>query len=268
MLCLTVIVAAIMMGTLPIFVRNIGMNPVQLSFFRFFLGFVFLGIILSIIKGKPKITSWKLVGAIAVVNTLTVASYITSIQLVEAATAALLLYMAPVYVIPLAKLTGESIHCSSWFALPVSLTGLWLMLSPHSLSGGVAFGLVSGFSYALYFLLMKRARREMEALHITFACLGFASLLLLPSLLLYPIGELDILWLLGLGLIPTALAFTLFNFGIKYCRVEQAPLFALVEPVAAGFFGYALFGEVLTTKQIVGAVLILISVAIAARGMD
>ncbi|RLI84409.1 MAG: permease, partial [Archaeoglobales archaeon] len=69
-------------------------------------------------------------------------------------------------------------------------------------------------------------------------------------------------------LIPTALAFTLFNFGIKYCRVEQAPLFALVEPVAAGFFGYALFGEVLTTKQIVGAVLILISVAIAARGMD
>ena len=268
MLCLTVIVAAIMMGTLPIFIRNIDMNPVQLSFFRLFLGFVFLGIILSIIKEKPKITSWRIVGAIVIVNTLTVVSYIASIQLVEAATAALLLYMAPVYVIPLAKLTGERIHGSSWLALPISLTGLWLMLSPHSFSSGVIFGLISGFSYAVYFLLMKRARKEMEALHITFVYLGFASLLLLPSLLLYPIGELDIPWLLGLGLIPTALAFTLFNFGIKYCRVEQAPLFALVEPVAAGFFGYALFGEVLTAEQLIGAMLILLSVSIAAKGME
>ncbi|AEA47249.1 DMT family transporter [Archaeoglobus veneficus] len=269
MLCLTVIVGAIMMGSLPVFVRNIDMNPLQLSFFRLFFGFVFLAFILLLMGEKPKLKNPRLVGAIVCVNTLTVVSYIAAIQLVEAATAALLLYMAPIYVIPLARLTGEKIHPSSWLALPAGVTGLWLMLSPHDFSGGVLFGLISGISYAIYFILMKKARKEMEASHITFAYLGLASLLLLPALFIEPVSvEGKLPWLFGLGLIPTALAFTLFNYGIKYCRVEQAPLFALVEPVAAGFFGYVLFGEVLTGTQLMGAAIILLSVGVAAKGLS
>ena len=106
----------------------------------------------------------------------------------------------------------------------------------------------------------------MEAMHITLTYLAIASLLLLPSLS-FGIPKVSISWLLCLGLVPTALAFTLFNFGIKYCKIEQAPLFALVEPVAAGFFGYMLFGEVLNGLQLCGAALILLSVAIAAMKM-
>jgi len=265
MLCLTVVIAAILMGTLPIFVRSINMSPIQLSFFRLFFGFVFLGVILAILRERPRITSWKLIWGIVIINTLTVVSYIASIQLVEVATAALMLYMAPIYVIPLAKITGEGIHPESMLALPPGLVGLWLMLSPHNFSIGVISGLVSGLSYAAYFLLMKKARREMRALHITFVYLTLSSLMLLPSLFIEPIPEVSIPWLLGLGIIPTGLAFSLFNFGIKYCRVDQAPFFALIEPVAAGFFGYLFFGETLSWIQLIGACLILLSIAVAAR---
>ncbi len=268
MLCLTVVIAAILMGTLPVFVRNVAMNPIQLSFFRLFFGSIFLGFVLGVLHERPRITRWKLMLSIVCINTLTVVSYIASIQLVEVATAALMLYMAPVYVIPLAKITGERVHTESMLALPPGLVGLWLMLSPHSFSIGVISGIISGLSYAAYFLIMKRARREMEAFHITFVYLALSSLILLPSLFIEPLPEVSktsILWLLGLGIVPTALAFSLFNFGIKYCRLDQAPFFALAEPLAAGFFGYVFFGETLSLMQLIGACLILFSIATAAR---
>jgi drug/metabolite transporter (DMT)-like permease len=55
------------------------------------------------------------------------------------------------------------------------------------------------------------------------------------------------------------------NYGIKFCRREVAPIIALIEPVSAGIFGYLVFSEVLTIKQIVGAILILSSVLIVVR---
>jgi len=260
----TVVIAAILMGSLSVFVRNLPLHPLQLTFFRFFIGFIFLSIFVAITRERIAVSKPKIVAGLVIANTITVASYIAAIQQIEAATAALLLYMAPIYVIPAAYFLGERIERYSWIALPLGILGLYLMLSPYgSFSIGLFFGLISGISYAAIFILMKKIRAVMSSLQITFVYLGFSSLLLSPSLVIFPIQEVNILWLLGLGLIPTAIAFTLFNYGIKHCRMEQAPLFALVEPVAAGLFGFFIFGEMLTIKQLIGAALILTSVALA-----
>lgn len=260
----TVVIAAILMGSLSVFVRNLPLHPLQLTFFRFFIGFIFLSIFVAIARERIAVRKPKIVAGLVIANTITVASYIAAIQQIEAATAALLLYMAPIYVIPAAYFLGERIERYLWLALPLGILGLYLMLSPYgSFSIGLFFGLISGISYAAIFILMKKVRAFMSSLQITFVYLGFSSLLLFPSLVIFPIQKINILWLLGLGLIPTAIAFTLFNYGIKHCRMEQAPLFALVEPVAAGLFGFFIFGEMLTIKQLIGAALILISVALA-----
>jgi drug/metabolite transporter (DMT)-like permease len=262
----TVVVAAALMGSLSIFVRNLPLHPVQLAFFRIFIAFLFLALFIAIKRKGVVIREPKIIAGLVIVNTLTIASYIAAIQIVEVATAALLLYMAPIYVIPIAHLTGEQIEGYTWIALPLGILGLYFMLSPYgTLSLGLICGLVSGMSYAAFFILIKKARAVMSALHITFIYLGFASLLLSPSLFLFPLQEVNPFWLIGLGLIPTAIAFTLFSYGIKYCRVEQAPLFALVEPVTAGIFGFIVFSEVFGLKQLFGAILILISVALAWR---
>jgi len=67
-------------------------------------------------------------------------------------------------------------------------------------------------------------------------------------------------------LIPTALAFTLMNYGIKFCDKDKAPIVALIEPVSAGFFGYFVFNEILTVKQIIGAILVLLCVVMVRAG--
>ncbi len=263
--CIYVVAGAIMMGTLPIFVRNIKMGAIQITFFRLSIGFLFLAIFLLLMNVKPEIRNWKLVILISVVNTITIVSYIKAIQLTKVATAALLLYMAPVYVVPLSAIFGEKVQLKHFLSLITSIVGLWLIVSPKKLEGDI-FGVISGIFYAIYFLIMKRARAEMDSLSITFAYLGISSLILLsiliPSLMadIFTISINCTFWIVGLGLIPTALAFTVFNHGIKGCGAGKSSISALVEPLSAGIFGYLFFGEVLTIKQTVGGMLILLAV--------
>jgi len=264
-----IITAAILMGSLAIFVRNVPLHPVQVVFFRTLIGFIFLSIPVIASRKIPVIRNPRVLVAIILVNLVVITTYISAIQLIEMGTAALLLYMAPLYVLPAAHIMGGKVGKTAWFALPVGIAGLYLMLTPYGeLSFGLGLGLVSGISYAAIFFLTKTARVGMSSLHMTFIVLGTLALLTSPSIFLLPLNNVNIYWLLGLGLFPTAIAFTLFYYGIKFCKVEQAPLFALVEPVAAAILGYTYFGEVLIGKQIIGGALILISVAIAWKKVE
>ncbi|AGK61953.1 putative permease [Archaeoglobus sulfaticallidus PM70-1] len=263
---LSVIAGAIMMGSLVIFVRNINLNAVQTSFFRFFFGFLFLLIFSVLSRRKISFERPKMLLIMSLLSIMVVNFYIASIQLIPAGTAALLLYMAPVYVLPIAYLSGEVISRKIFVSIPLSISGLYLMLSPTGvLNAGIIFGLISGFVYALYFMVIKRIRDYMQSIELTTAYLGISSLILAPSLVIYPIGEVNLMWLIGLGLIPTALAFTLFNFGLKYCKLSEGPVFALIEPISASLFGLMLFGETFTPIEITGMILVLAGVAIALK---
>jgi|Deesub1362A_J573_1020465.scaffolds.fasta_scaffold00250_62 drug/metabolite transporter (DMT)-like permease len=262
----SVITAAILMGSVAIFVRNIHMNPIHITFFRFLFGFLFLLLITISTKRRPSFDNPKLLLIISILNVVLVTFYISAIQLIPAGLAALLLYMAPVYVIPIAYLTGENIKPGVFISLPISLAGLFLMLMPAgSLNIGVGFGFVAGLSYAFYFFIIKRLREWMPSLEITTIYLGISSLILLPSVFIIPLSELNLGWLIALGLIPTAIAFTLFNFGLKYCKISEGPLFALAEPVAASIFGFLVFNESFSGIQLFGMILILTGVGIAIK---
>lgn len=268
---ISIITAAILMASLAIFVRNVPLHPIQVVFFRTLIGFLFLSVPIISLRKTPRVRNPKLILAIITVNLVVITSYISAIQLIEMGTAALLLYMAPLYVLPAARIMGGEVERTAWFALPVGIVGLYLMLTPYGeFSPGLILGIISGVSYAAIFFLTKSARTGMTSLHMTFIVLGGLALLTSPSIFLLPfsIYDINIYWVLGLGLFPTALGFTLFYYGIKFCKVEQAPLFALVEPAAAVLLGFLYFGEVLVEKQIIGGALIIISVAIAWKKIE
>ncbi len=261
---LTLTISALMMSTVSIFVRNVEGDALVVTFLRFSSAFVFVAIVSALTGEIPRKFDKPLL--LLPISTLgTVVFYIYAIQTVEVATAALLLYMAPVYVIPISMLMGERIERKTLLALPLGIFGLYLMLSPYGeLSSGLILGLLSGICYAGVFVLSKEARRIHSPLEITFMNLGVGSALLLPYFLLF--GSISSLaWVLGLGLIPTAIPFVLFAFGIKYVKVQRAPILALVEPLSASVIGYLYFGEILAVKQIIGAAMILTSVFLAWR---
>ncbi|WP_230972457.1 EamA family transporter [Archaeoglobus neptunius] len=260
---LAIISAAIMMSTLSVFVRNLEGDALVVTFLRFFFGFIIIAFISLLNRDFPKFSRISLL--LAIFNLLTIICYISAIQSLEVATAAMLLYMAPVYVIPIAALMGERIERKTLLALPLGLGGLYLMLTPYGeLTPGILFGIFSGLSYALVFITSKEARKHYSPLQINFVNLGFGSALLLPYFLLY--GSISSLyWAAGLGTIPTAIPFLLFMYGMKYVKVQRAPILALIEPVSAAIIGYMYFGEMLSPEQILGGTMILASVGMVWR---
>ena len=260
----SILISALLMSTVSIFVRNIEGDAVSITFLRFSSALLFLTIFSILSKEFPAVRDRSLI-YLGIVNVSTVVCYISAIQTVQVGTAALLLYMAPVYVLPIAAVTGERIERKTWIAVPLGITGLYLMLSPYAeISLGLVLGVLSGVSYAFVFFYSKRARMKHSSFQITFFNLAFGSAILLPYFLFRGVsGSLP--WILGLGLVPTAIPFVLFAYGIKYVKVQRAPILALVEPLSATFIGYIYFSEILTAKQIMGAMLIFASIIIAWR---
>lgn len=244
------------MGSLAIFVRNVHSDPVTVTFLRLSLGALFL----LPLSRKPVISP--LTVGVGILNLLTIVCYISAIEYSKVAVAALLLYMAPVYVTIYVLITEGSVAKGAVVAIPASLLGLYLMLSPSKIDLGEVYGILSGLFYAALFVVMKRARESVPSIPLTFTSLLIGSLVLLPFVRSLPTPN-ELPWVVGLGLFPTALAFTVFSYGIKFCKTEIAPILSLLEPVSASFFGYAFFGETLRPVQVLGAILIMSGVAVS-----
>ncbi|MFJ5757749.1 DMT family transporter [Neobacillus sp. NPDC093182] len=85
----------------------------------------------------------------------------------------------------------------------------------------------------------------------------FTNLLEKGSLLVS--GEV-ILYVLGLGLFPTVIAYLLYTKGLEKMESSKASIIATVEPVAATLLSVFLYNENFGILQFVGTVIILLSV--------
>jgi len=251
--------SAILMGTVSIFIRNTGSDPFFVTFLRLSFATVFL--LPFVFSGEKKFRIGKPLIALALFNLLTIVSYINAIQNIEAGTAALLLYTAPIYVLIFAIIQGEKIEGKTLISLPLGFLGLYLMLSPYAeLNLGLISGIISGISYAIVFVLTKKVK-DTSPFQVTFFNVFFGSLLLLPYSMLN-FTDFPIFWSIGLGLIPTAIPFTLFIYGVRSVKLQKAPIIALIEPFFAALVGFLYFGEILSATQILGGIMILSATSI------
>jgi DME family drug/metabolite transporter len=67
-----------------------------------------------------------------------------------------------------------------------------------------------------------------------------------------------------LGLVPTALAYTLFYTGLKSLQASTAAVIALIEPLLASALGVLVVHEVLTPISLTGAAVLLTAVVLHA----
>ncbi len=257
---ISVLVSAILMGTLPYFIKSMLLSPLNATFYRLSVGFLFVSFFMLIFNQKPKFGKELIFLGIA--NTSVIFLYITAITYLSAATAALLLYMAPIYVLIYAIIKGR-ISKRILFSLASGILGLYLLLSPENkINVGVIAGIASGITYAIVFILLNRLGKEFSAIQITFSNLLIGTLILLPF---FRFEQSDFTLILGLGLIPTAIPFILLSYGMGNVKVEKGPIIALAEPVTAGLIGFVVFKEVMKTLQLLGAVMILIAICFSLK---
>jgi drug/metabolite transporter (DMT)-like permease len=106
------------------------------------------------------------------------------------------------------------------------------------------------------------------ALMTTATALVYAALLLGSGGSISPAAVPAAVWppLLGLGLVATAIAIQTFYAGVKRVGGARASLISTVEPVYTVALAMILFGESLTTPQIVGGALVILAVVLAETG--
>lgn len=152
------------------------------------------------------------------------------------------------------------------------LPGIYLLVPSFSLQNsstlGVAWGLLAGATFALLSVANRWLGRTYPSLTISLYQDGIAALVLLPALFLTPSSSLwtlhELLILLILGGVCTALAHTLFIASMRSITAQSASLLASLEPVWGILFGVLLLHDIPTPITLIGGSIILLATMLPA----
>ena len=252
--------ASLILGTSGALLQISTMPASLLLVLRMALAGIVLGVLFLLTGGRDEVRrsgQARLLLIIGFVVAAEVLFFFFSIRLSNVAVGISLEYMAPVWVALAApwvlRTPRERIDM---IAVGVALAGMALILLPGlSLSGsdnmllGVFFGLLAGMLFATAMILTKKAGPGIRGTTFTlFHCLG--TVILITPLAVwqgldggYSLTGTDALIVLVMGLVYTALCFSLFTDGIRFVRVEHAGILGYLEPVTAPLWALLLVGE-------------------------
>lgn len=154
-------------------------------------------------------------------------------------------------------------------ALVMALAGVALLVgfdAPESdnLLLGTSLALVAAASYASVIVCGRFLASGYHPLQITAVSFGAGTLLLLVINLVTGIAAVQTAqgWLLivYLGLVPSALAYWMFQMGLRSVSATAASIVGMLDPLVAALLAWALFGETLAVTGIAGAGLLILSI--------
>ncbi|RTH25722.1 EamA family transporter, partial [Thermus scotoductus] len=133
------------------------------------------------------------------------------------------------------------------------------------LSLALFFGLLSGFTYALYYIFGKLYLPRYATPTLFLYALPVGALGLLPWVEFAPLSLRAMEALLFLGVFSTYGAYLAYYAGLKRLPATRASVVATLEPVVANLFAFLLFREVLSLWAYLGAGLVLLAVVLTVR---
>ncbi|MFX0573422.1 DMT family transporter [Nocardia nepalensis] len=251
--------------------RATGLSPVSVATCRLAVGGLSLIAVLTVTRRPwPRdIVAWRRIGAVGVLSATVQASFFGAVAASSVSLATLItIGMAPVVVALLEQLTGRWVLDRRRGAtIGIALLGLILLVgapSDHSAAGGIfagaAMALVSACAFATVTVISARPVPGLDAMTTTGFGLGCGAVLLTPlaaiSGLTFAPTPYSIVLVVALGLIPTAVASTLYFRGLSQAGAGTAAVLALLEPLTGAVLAAAMLGERLTSSGLLGAVLL------------
>ncbi|ORA32170.1 EamA family transporter [Mycobacterium aquaticum] len=214
--------------------------------------------------------------------------YYNAVAHLSVGVALLLEYTAPILVVGWVWATTRRRPSAMTFAgVGLAVAGIMLVLNvfsgAHINMIGVSWGLAAAVCAACYFMMSNHVSTDGEGLNpISLAAggliIGTAAVALLGVTGVMPltftansvvIAGFTTSWLvpvITLGLIPTALAYTLGIFGVARLKPRFASLVGLSEVMFAVLSAWILLGEAMTVSQAIGGTVVLLGLALARQG--
>ena len=261
-------------------IRHLGssFSPGAMSLGRLVVGSVALGVVLLLREWKPPTRrEWP---GLVVIGVLWFGVYNVALNAgelrVDAGTAAMLIQLSPVLVAVLAAVfLGEKATPALGVGLLVAFSGVVLIATSTSDGGerdpvGVLLCLVSAAAYAVSLIFQKPLVSRLSGIQVTWvactvgavACLPFAGRLVRDVTAASPS---DVLWLVYLGVFPTAIAFSTYAFALSSMTAGNLSVTTYLVPPITVLLSWVLLSEVPPPMAYVGGVLCLLGVALARR---
>lgn len=267
--------AAILMGSLCIFVRESGCSAQLCSFSRFCVGFMLIGTaaVYGWVRGRVRLRFSPASFAAGAGIGLCILFYFMAIQHTSAGIAALLPATGPllsavwesllgrrlpprrdVYMVLMASVGIILVTCFSADATP-----------GHDDARGIIYGMLCGVFYSIYLVLNRCMSAEVTMMQRLFWQSAAGTLVLLVPLLL---GGAELLaglgsgwgWLLGIGLLQGVGVLALVAFAMRKLSSLEFGIISCLEPTEATLLGWAVYAEVIMPGQWLGFVLVLSTV--------
>ncbi|MGM0905574.1 MAG: DMT family transporter [Pseudomonadota bacterium] len=249
-------------------------DALLISFYRGAIGLVFVLIWLALRPrysglANSRLWLWSVIAGLGVAGNF--GFYFFSISESSVAVAATLMYCAPIFVYLISfALKLESPTLVKWAAIALVMVGVVLLTRVYQIEGnsitllGVATGLLSGLSLAFFIFGFKYATKHGSPQAIL--TIAFLTLVVVLGALIDPAeaaqvpGSVDWPLFAIIGVLGGGASFILYLIGLRRTSPALASIVATIEPVTASLFGVIVLGEVLAYSQILGMLLILITV--------
>ncbi|CAH1850972.1 DMT family transporter [Convivina intestini] len=250
--------------------------PVQLVWIRYLIAIIVL-LLFSLLK-KEK---WQynhrdlllilLIGIIG--NVVSILFQETGTWLSDAQTGAVITSSTPTFMLLFAwKLLKEKLTKVKIFSVALATVGViaivGINLKGQHIILGVLSLIIAALTWALMSVLIKMLSGTYSSLQVTILATLFAVIILTPFSLAQPkvfqnvnfFSPTIVFPLLYLGIISTAVAFIMWNYGLKLTNTSTSGLFFLLQPIVGTLLGLVFLNEKITWGFVVGTLLILVSV--------
>jgi drug/metabolite transporter (DMT)-like permease len=206
--------------------------------------------------------------------------YFTALRLAPAGLAALLLYLHPALVALLAAaFLHERLTAAKLAALVIALLGTTLTVAPaiggdalpagSQVLTGLAFAVGSAAFYAGYIVVAAAIGRRAAALPMSTVVITSAATLFMVATLLrgpqWPQTAAGWLAVVGIALLSTVLAITLYFAGLERIGPVRASTLSTVEPLCTVVLAALLLDESIAPVQLAGGALIVAAAVLIAR---
>ena len=272
-----VLTSAVAFGTLSIFAKlaySAGLSTEQLLAFRFVLAALGMWVLAFAVGQNPlRLTRRQVLSLIAlggVLYTAQALTYFIALRTLPASLCVLIVYIYPSLVV-IAGWLFLRCEVSIWHgvALLASFVGVAMLVGGAQLlfNSGLIFALVAPLMYTTFILLGERVMRTAPAVAASAVMMSATAVVLcivaaIEGRLALPRTVDGWAVSVGIAIVPTMIAISLFLAGLPRIGAARASLLSTLEPVVTVALAVALLGDRFSFLQAAGGVLVLLAVVV------
>ena len=255
-----IILLAISWGTIPLIIRTSDISSIGLVGIRTFLGTIFLATLLirKNFNLKELAKPGLILGPLLAVHWVTM---FESIELNSIAVGIGLIFSYPLFVLLIEFLRGNKPRVYQIVLIFLGFFGLYNLLDISNIKSfeGVVYGLISAISLSLIITIGESYSSKLGGLKVAFAQLSVAALILINFTFesRYWLSE-NIAVSIFLGFFLTGLGLMTYWYVVKIIKPIAVSTISYLEPVTGVVLGAILLNETLTSRQLIGFILVVL----------